>query len=276
MTVDDGCDCRLCAGELDGLDGFERNTLWHVQEYGWSVVAVSDEHEVPGWVYSIGMWHSLRTPEVCMFGLRVRDMQTWINRVGEQVRAGQPLRAGEQRQGVIDGFPVMVRPVHHSWNDDLFGKALDFYRRPPLAMRQLIWPDRHGLFPWDPEAGERCRTHQPQLWLPKEDHPPGMWTRLSELLTSPFPGTTTDQLVLASRRVIDGESPIVGVVHTHQGRWEFFDDRPVDDETDVGMVHLRHLVSEHPHIRDFADLPLGAEAWQQPDGNWSRSRFPAG
>lgn len=201
-----------------------------------------------------------------MFGLRGRDMHAWLNAAGEQVRAGQPLRAGEERLGVLDRFPVVVRPVHPSWFADLFGLAVDFYRGPP-PMTQLIWPDRDGVFPWEPGAGARCRSAQPWLWLPRDDHPPGPWTRLAELSASPFPDAPIDELVAGSKRVISGAAPITGIVHTHDGRWQFLDEAGADD---LGMVHLRHLVADHPHIRDFADLPRGHAAWREADGNWSR------
>jgi hypothetical protein len=254
----------LCAG-LAGAGSRERNMAWQVQEHGWSVVAVAAQDELPGWAYTVGLRHTLGAPEVCMVGLRGRDMHAWLNAVGQQVRAGQPLRADESRLGVLDGFPVVVRPVHPSW--DLFDVAVDFYRGAAPPMMQLIWPDRHGVLPWQPGAGQRCRAHQPWLWLPKDDHPPGPWTRLAELDHSPFPDAPIDDLVAGSRRVISGEAPIAGVVHTDDGRWEFLDGPARDD---LGMVHLRHLVAGHPHIRDFADLPRGHAAWQEPDGNWSR------
>lgn len=269
----DGCDCWLCAGP-GGLGSREINMAWQVQEHGWSVVAVAPEDELPGWAYTVGMAHTLRGPEVCMFGLRGRDMHAWLNAVGQQVRAGQPLQAGEERLGVLDGFPVTVRPVHPSWSAELFGLAADFYRGTPPPMTQLIWPDRHGVFPWQPDAGQRCRAHQPWLWLPKDDHPPGPWTRLAELSVSPFPDAPIDELVAGAKRVIAGEAPIAGIVHTHDGRWEFLD-AAGRGAAGLGKVHLRHLVAEHPHIRDFADLPRGHAAWCEPDGSWSRRPLPS-
>ena len=271
MTVEDACRCWLCAGDEvpAGLAARDLNMAWHIEEHGWSVVVVAEELEVPGWAYSVGMWHTMRAPEVCMFGLRGRDMHTWVNAAGQQVRAGQPLRADEERLGVLDGFPVVVRPVHPSWHDEILGLACDFYRGPVPAM-QLVWPDRQGLFPWQPGAGERCRTHQPRLWLPRDDHPPGQWTRLADLADSPFPDADGNELVAGSTGVIRGEVPIVGIVHTADGRWEFRDGRA---DGELGMVHLRHLVAGHPHIRDFADLPRGHAAWQEPDGNWSRAPY---
>jgi hypothetical protein len=169
---------------------------------------------------------------------------------------------------------VVVRPVDESWYPDLFGMGMHFYRRPPLPMLQLIWPDRHGRFPWEPDVGERCRTYQPMLWLPKDDHPPSMWTRLAELETSPFPDAEINDLVIGSKRVISGEAPVACVAHTHDGHWQFLDATPITGESELGMVHLRHLVSDHPHISDFADLPRGHAAWQEPDGNWSRGALP--
>jgi hypothetical protein len=270
MTVEDPCRCWLCAGDEvpTGLGARELNMVWHIEEHGWSVVVVGEDLEVPGWAYSVGMWHTMRAPEVCMFGLRGRDMHAWLNAVGQQVRAGQALRANEERLGVLDGYPVVARPVHPSWQDEVLTLAGEFYRATVPAM-QLVWPDRHGLFPWQPGTGERCRSHQPQLWLPHDDHPPSHWTRLADLADSPFPDAAGDELVMGSNPVIRGEAPIVGIVHTRDGRWEFRDS--TGDDTDTGWVHLRHLVSGHPHIRDFADLPRGHAAWQEPDGNWSRS-----
>jgi hypothetical protein len=272
IPVRETCDCWLCAGEDPSSRGdYERDVAWHVRSHGWSVIALPEEHELPGWAYSVGLRHSVGAPEVCMFGLRVGDMHTWLNAVGERVRDGLELRPGTLVHDVLDGHPLLVRPVHPSWHADLFAFAVDFYRQPPLPMVQLIWPDRHGLFPWEPGAGARCQRDQPSLWLPKDDHPPSLWTRLTDLADPPFPGVTGDSLVLGSRSVIDGSAPVAGIVHTAEGSWEFLDGEPVTSASDVGMVHLRHLVSGHPHVRDFADLPRGFVAWQEPDGNWSRS-----
>lgn len=269
MSVADPCRCWVCAGDEDpvGLAARDLNMVWQIEEHGWSVVAVAEELEVPGWAYTVGLWHTVRSPEVCMFGLRGRDMHTWLNAVGQQVRAGQRLEPDRERLGVLDGFPVVVRAVHPSWHAEVLGLVGDFYRG-EVPVAQLVWPDRHGHFPWNPAAGQRCRTHQPWLWLPRDDHPPGIWTRLAELAESPFPGTAGDELVVGSTRVISGEAPIAGIVHTPDGRWEFRAARTGDD---TGHVHLRHLVAGHPHIRDFADLPRGHAAWREPDGGWSRA-----
>jgi hypothetical protein len=250
------CDCWLCAGEDPAeKDDYERDIAWHVQSHGWSVVALPEEHGLPGWAYTVGIWHTLGMPELCVFGLRVRDMHHWLNEVGARVRAGLRPGPGTVVDNVLDGGPVVVRPVHETWHVDLFAFALDFYRRPPPVV-QLVWS----------HVGAADR--QPSLWLPKEDHPPNLWTRVTELVDSPFPGVAVDALVVGSRRVIEGSAPVAGVVHAADGSWSFLDSPGLGE---VDMVHLRHLVAGFPYLSDFADLPRGYEAWRQPDGNWSRS-----
>ncbi|MGH3244228.1 MAG: DUF4262 domain-containing protein, partial [Spirillospora sp.] len=52
-----------------------------------------------------------------------------------------------------------------------------FYRRPPLPMLQVLWPNTEGLFPWQPGTDLPFRHSQPWLWLTPKQHSPGAWTR---------------------------------------------------------------------------------------------------
>ncbi len=196
------------------------------------------------------MAHTLGTPEVCVFGLPVADMHRLVNQVGDLVRDGLSLRPG----AVVDGL-LTVRPVHSSWHAELFAYGLEFHRS-PVPMVQLVWP-------------ALSTDLQPSLWLPRDDHPPSLWTRLEQLVDSPFAGAPADSLVLGSRRVIDGVAPVSAVVHGVDGTWCFLDD---SGGPELGVVHLRHVVADNPYVCDFADLPLGYAAWQEPDGNWFRER----
>jgi hypothetical protein len=238
------------------MDDDERGIAWHVLSHGWSVIALPEEGEWPGWVYSVGLWHTFGVPEVCLFGLRVADMHHWVNEVGERVRAGLVPRPDTVVDDLLDGYPLVVRPVHPSWHLDLFAFGVGFYRR-PVPVVQLVWPEL------------RSTGRQPSLWLPKADHPPNLWTRLHQFVDSPFPGASADSLVLGSRRVIDGSAPVAGVVHGTDGSWCFLD---ASGRPSLGLVHLRHVLAGYPYVCDFADLPLGYAAWQEPDGNWSRSQ----
>jgi hypothetical protein len=85
----------------------------------------------------------------------------------------------------VDGIcpcPLAIRPVDASWratsvfavSDRYFG-----YVRPPYL--QVVWPDRKNRYPGDAGFQPRYEGRQPMLWLPRDDNPPGVWTRIDQL-----------------------------------------------------------------------------------------------
>jgi hypothetical protein len=53
------------------------------------------------------------------------------------------------------------------------------YVRPPYL--QVVWPDRRDRFPGDAGFQVKYEGRQPLLWLPRDDNPPGVWTRIDQL-----------------------------------------------------------------------------------------------
>src|SRR5262249_25495648 len=158
------CHCPLCerhGPDDDRLDDPRlRRTADLIGDFGWRVQAISDGDGLPGWAYSIGLWHGAMVPEVSMFGLGIQDMGHWINDLGRALRGG-PGQVDEPRAGILPGdYPIIVKPVHDSWYHDFFGTAIDFYGLPPLPITQAVWPDREGRFPWEEGCAESCRTNQ--------------------------------------------------------------------------------------------------------------------
>jgi hypothetical protein len=108
---------------------------------------------VPGWAYSIGLWHSFGVPEVCVFGVPVDRAAATVNVAGESIRDGARLEPGSERSDVLNGYDVAIRSVHYGWYKNMFGQAIDFYRRPPFPLVQIIWPDRDRRWPWEGRRG---------------------------------------------------------------------------------------------------------------------------
>jgi hypothetical protein len=80
------CTCRLHSRDNDtGWDEGDRKLVSDVQGHGWHLVGIPPRPGQPSWVFSVGLWHTFRTPEVAMFGLQMSDMGVWINRVGDQM-----------------------------------------------------------------------------------------------------------------------------------------------------------------------------------------------
>ncbi|WP_418958219.1 DUF4262 domain-containing protein [Streptomyces tritici] len=175
------CFCLLCAPTEWGGPVHEerdRRVMRSVTDFGWHVMGVFGDDAPGDWGYSIGLWHSLRSPEISVFGLPQETAMRVVNAAGAAVRDGAPLALGERRDDVLNGYEVVVHPVHPSWYHAFFGAGIDFYQTPPLPIAQLFWPDRAGRFPWDDDADEQCRTLQPLLWLPKEESR-GPWAQVT-------------------------------------------------------------------------------------------------
>jgi hypothetical protein len=263
------CHCLLC-DPVEALTERQALVTAHVRTHGWHVTGVRAEQAAPGWAYSVGLWHSYRSPEVSVFGLPTQICLDIVNNVGDLVRDGAELRVNQRLGEVVDDYDLALRKVRGTWFEDLFGQALGFYRTPPLPILQLVWPDRAGLFPWDEGTDQACRERQPQLWLPYDVHPLGVWTSLRDELAWPFGEACPDLAVLTTKRITAGAATIIGVVHDADGEWQFLDggSTTVDDGT---IVHLRHIVDRHPYVCDVADLRRGEQAWRGDDGIWTRS-----
>jgi hypothetical protein len=172
------CQCLLCVGPVGDnyWNDRDRRVAATVTEHGWNVMGVFGDERTSGWAYSIGLWHTLGSPEIAIFGLDLDPMMEIVNIVGGRARDGLALAEGQRQSGVVKGFDILLRPVSHSWYRDFFGAAIDFYQRPPLPMLQVIWPDKAGLFPGEPGADQELADLQPMLWLSKQEHPAGIWT----------------------------------------------------------------------------------------------------
>ncbi|MBU2667469.1 DUF4262 domain-containing protein [Actinoplanes bogorensis] len=271
IDPDRDCHCHLCApnSEDDGCLDWRDGTARLVTEHGWSVVAIDGHDDVPPWVFTVGLWHTYGSPEVAMFGLGRTDMQAWVNRLGSQIKNGRPLRLDRPVDDVLDGFPLAARPVQPAWYSRLFESAVNFYQQPPLPIVQLVWPDRHGHFPWQEGSGDNCRADQPSLWVTPESHEPSIWTDLDDITPWPYPedGARTQVTV---NWITEGSNPISGVVRETDGSWQFLDGGEIDKK-DIRVVHLHHLVARHPRIREVADLRRGEQAWLDANGSWVRS-----
>ncbi|MCX5208095.1 DUF4262 domain-containing protein [Kitasatospora sp. NBC_00240] len=150
-------------------------TMARVREQGWQVVGVGGGGELPDWAFTVGLWHSYRIPEVAMFGLELHGLMHWVGDVAALLRDGASTEPGTLLPDVVEGYRLRLQPVEACWHRPLFGTAVGFYRRVPVPVVQLLWPDREHRWPSDPLAGPGCRA-QPDLSLPVDEHPKGLWT----------------------------------------------------------------------------------------------------
>lgn len=262
------CACGICSG-VEPADESDGNRVQQVRDHGWSVVGVLGT--AADFAYTVGLQHSFGRPEVAVFGLDAEDMLEWLNScVDHALDRGWP-PDGEPFTGVLDGARVQLRTMHPSWDDSLFGTAERFYGR-PVPVRQLVWPDRNGNWPWEAGASHACRA-QPRGWLPVAEHPPGGWRLVAEL-SDGFPfDVEPDAPVLTTAAVRDGHRPVASVMRD-EGAFDVLDDRGYRAD-DLCLAFLGSLVQRHPELVRCADLADGQVAVVDAGGGWTRSAFLA-
>ncbi|MCE7081681.1 DUF4262 domain-containing protein [Streptomyces sp. ST2-7A] len=172
------CRCVLChdyggRGEADEL---HLKVLENVRRYGWHVMMVAGDEVVPGFAYTIGLAHTHGVPEFAVFGLDLPTMHRMVNMLGDRAVEGAGFGDEEERREVVEGHRLVFKSADLRWYRTFFGRAIGFYRRPPIPLLQVTWADPAGLFPWEEQASPQHRESQPRLWLPPEDHPSGVWT----------------------------------------------------------------------------------------------------
>jgi hypothetical protein len=144
----------------EGLDDDDRKVLDDIENVGWHMVGVPEDDQGPGFVYSIGLY---RHPEVVVMGMNMDVMFHVVQQLGEWARDGNGVRAGDLREGLLEGFACTFRPVDRRWYEDYFGYALWFYRADDFPVLQCVWPDRAGHWPWDAGFNPKWKPKQPVL-----------------------------------------------------------------------------------------------------------------
>jgi Domain of unknown function (DUF4262) len=184
-TAGQRCRCAECEALAEGMvldpEACMRAVCDDIGTAGWSVSAVLGDEFAPPWAYTIGLWLSHQGPELTMFGLPVEHLTIILNVVAERIANGAVIEVGDRLDGICP-CSLAVRPVRTSWRStSLFAVSDRYYGyvRPPCL--QVVWPDRRGRYPGDPGFQHKYEGRQPMLWLPREDHPPGIWTRIDTL-----------------------------------------------------------------------------------------------
>jgi hypothetical protein len=140
-----------------------------VQEYGWHALAVEGEGDNPSFIYTIGLAHTFGHPELVVLGLGPRVGHRLLADMVDDIKGGRAYEAGQRYGGVLAGVDVAVRSVHPTQHAILLGYAMGFYRlysRPELlSARQVFWPDKAGLFPFELKCDPLVAATQRRLEL---------------------------------------------------------------------------------------------------------------
>jgi hypothetical protein len=134
-----------------------------VAKYGWSCITIHDAKKP--FAYTAGLMHTYQHPELIVFG-RLTDDSGILDSLVMAIRDGS--RIDEPREyDLLEGFPIATRRVHATQHELYFGFAMGFLtnigRMGELEAVQIFVPDRHGVYPFQPNCSLPVYESQPRL-----------------------------------------------------------------------------------------------------------------
>ncbi len=138
---------------------------------GFSLQVVGASPSFPCFVYTIGLHHTYKHPELVVVGIPNIDQSVSVLLIAiELIRNGSRFDTDQiASAGMLsDDYATAFRSVHPERIEDIFGMACRVYGHSQFNAVQVVWPDRAGRFPFDAEFEERYRQQQPLLYFPPE------------------------------------------------------------------------------------------------------------
>lgn len=133
------------------LDAVMEKVRNNIREHGVTVIAVGgdtvDGQPVGSFAYTVGLTE-VGHPELMIAGLPFEISQALLNDAATRVRAGEHLSPGQRVDWLLRSYDVVVTDVVTAE----VGVATRLYDR-DIVVRQLVWPDKAGHYPWDEDYG---------------------------------------------------------------------------------------------------------------------------
>lgn len=278
-----GCDCHVCRPEAS-YDELDRATIDTVLRHGWQVMSVAagcgcdhPEHDDdwttghddgPAFAYTLGLGHRTDHPELLVSGLPHELMGRMLNNVARRVLAGRRLAPGDVLEDVLAGVPVVVEAASPQALVETVTWSGWFHRRPPEAL-VLVWPDRRGVFAWQPGAPGDLDDLQPAEWRAEHTHVGA----LAQDPSWPFPVPADHEVVSCLHVVERGDTVLWAARDLEDGEenWNVLCGETAHADDDLCLSHLAHLVRSAPSLREISDLAAGDYASRaDADAPWIR------
>jgi hypothetical protein len=220
-------------------DDSDRRLLADIEQFGWHMIGVGQDDEGPGFVYSIGMYHSFSQPEILVIGLDTKLMFQMVSVLGELVRGGKRFEHLDESDGVLEGFNVAFRTVEPKYYSEYVGYARWYYRGDDFPLLQCVWPVSGRRYPWHPDFPAALAKQQPVL-----SHDPS------------WPFHEGKNLACFTTKQVLAGSPILLVSHDEEGDWQFLCGT-TNEPSECVLVCLREMLARDGTIAQVADLPAG-------------------
>src|SRR5262245_59381089 len=147
----------------DGMTEAQRARLADIASNGVHIAHEAERGERPPYAYTVGMRHSFGEPEVLVIGLPRGVAQDLLDNVADEANGGRMFAAGEQLDGLVQGYPVRLLAVSDAQQVQWLPLVGWAYERGDVPCLQLVYPDKQGRWPWQPDVRDGFRRIQPVL-----------------------------------------------------------------------------------------------------------------
>jgi len=141
----------------------QRAVLADIASNGLHIAHEAERGERPQYAYTVGMGHSFGQPEVLVIGLPREVAQDLLDNLADEADGGRTFAAGEQHDGLVRGYPVRLLRVSGDQAAQWLPLVGWAYERADVPCLQLVYPDRQGRWPWQPDVRDGFRRIQPVL-----------------------------------------------------------------------------------------------------------------
>lgn len=148
--------------DVEKLDRQERTFVTIIREHGWHQMNVAADEEGPSFSYTTGFWLS-GFPEIIVFAMKQDIASDALWDLFRSQKSGQSYPAAIVSDEIFANLPACLLPVSKSHYRDYLGWARWFYGGDSFPCLQLVWTDRQGNFPWQPDFSSEFDGLQPDL-----------------------------------------------------------------------------------------------------------------
>jgi Domain of unknown function (DUF4262) len=147
----------------DALDSHEQDFVAQIREHGWFRTNVFADEERPGFSYTTGFWLTTGFPEIIVFSLKTETAHSILWDLFREVHSGKIPAIGRAVSDIFGNTNAALIPCAKKHYRDYLGWSRWFYAGDEFDCLQLVWPDKAGIFPWQPNFDEDFRNAQPDL-----------------------------------------------------------------------------------------------------------------
>ena len=145
-------------------DEFEEKAISDINEYGLHILNVMEEGDLPGFSYSVGLWHTYKHPEILIIGLK-NELAMWIlNEIAGRIKKDREKFQPQKRyDGFIENHECEFITVSQKHYKEYVGWNLWLNKGGDFPLMQCVWPTTDGIFPNEENAPDWFKDWQPVL-----------------------------------------------------------------------------------------------------------------